>query len=61
MYWIYWGVLFATPLTWLFTISATVNEEWIVDENDDENFGGFADGRFAEDQCKDPGNCPLCK
>lgn len=29
-YWIYWVVLFVTPLTWVFTVVAAVTGEWMV-------------------------------
>lgn len=39
-YWIYWGVLFATPVTWVFALAATVNREWFINYEKD-TFGGF--------------------
>lgn len=40
-YWIYWGVLFATPLTWVLALAATVNMEWITNDQYLASFGGF--------------------
>lgn len=43
-YWIYWGVLFATPLTWVLALAATVNIEWITYDQNLTSFGGFGTG-----------------
>lgn len=57
IYWIYWGTLFASPLTWVLALAATVNEEWFTNLAWEVSYGGhhghFCSDKFLEENVSD--------
>lgn len=45
MYWSYWGVLFATLLTWVFAVAAAADDAWLASKT------GSGTGVSFEDAC----------
>eukprot|EP00752_Nemacystus_decipiens_P010840 g9638.t1 len=53
VYWVFWGVLFGTVITWIFTVAAAADDAWF-------KYAGVTFGSFEEDCLSDYGDEEFC-